>query len=302
MTDFLYFLGRFHVLALHLPIGILLLAVFLEFLVRKPRFRVLEPSMSIVWLAGAIAAVVTVTLGYMHAAEGGFDGPGVNLHRWSGVLLAAFAFVVWAWRAESPGTYARAWPIAVVGTTALLFVTGHYGGNLTHGSTYLVQYAPGPLRSLAGLSDESGPRPPVTNLAAADIYLDVVAPALERRCSSCHNDDKRRGKLTVTSHAKIMKGGEGGPVVVPGDPAKSDLYRRITLPHDNIDFMPKDGKTPLDSQEVAAIGWWISVGAPKSGTLGELQAPEQIQATIAGLLGLKSGGEAPTTAGLNPKQ
>jgi hypothetical protein len=125
---------------------------------------------------------------------------------------------------------------------------------------------------------------------------------LERRCSSCHNDDKRRGKLTVTSHGKIMKGGEGGPVVVPGDPAKSDLYRRITLPHDNIDFMPKDGKTPLDSQEIAAIEWWISIGAPKSGTLGALQAPEQIQATIAGLLGLKSGDAAPTTAGLNPKR
>jgi uncharacterized membrane protein len=302
MTDFWYFLGRFHVLALHLPIGILLLAVFLEFLVRKPRFQAIEASMPIVWLTGAIAALVTVTLGYMHAAEGGFDGPGVNLHRWSGVLLAAFAFFVWAWRAESPGTYAKAWPIAAVGTTALLFATGHYGGNLTHGSTYLVQYAPGPLRALAGLSEESGPRPPVTHLAAADIYLDVVAPALERRCSSCHNDDKRRGRLTVTSYGKIMQGGESGPAIVPGDPAKSDLYRRITLPHDNIDFMPKDGKTPLDSQEIAAIEWWISIGAPKSGTLGELQAPEQLQTTIAGLLGLKSGGKTPTTAGLNPNQ
>ena len=298
MTDFLYFLGRFHVLLLHLPIGILLLAVLLEFLVRRPRFQNLQAAMPIVWLAGAVSAVATVTLGYMHAAEGGFDGPGVNLHRWSGVLLAVFAFVVWAWRAESPGTYARAWPVAVIGTTVLLFATGHYGGNLTHGSTYLVQYAPEPLRSLAGLSGEAAPRPPVTSLAAADIYLDVVSPALERRCASCHNDDKRRGKLTLTSHAKLMKGGESGTVIVPGDPAKSDLYRRITLPHENIDFMPKDGKTPLDDREVAAIEWWIAIGAPKSGTLGELQAPAQIQQTVAGLLGLKADDAAATAANL----
>lgn len=301
MTDLLYFLGRFHVLALHLPIGILLLAVLLECLVRKPRFQNLEPGMPIVWLAGASTAVVTVTLGYMHAAEGGFDGPGVNLHRWNGVLLAGFAFVVWAWRVESAATYARAWPIAVIGTTALLVATGHYGGNLTHGSTYLVQYAPGPLRALAGLSDESGPRPPVTDLAAADIYLDVVSPALERRCASCHNDDKRRGKLTLTSHARIMQGGESGPVLVPGHPAQSDLYRRITLPRDHIDFMPKDGKTPLSPQEIAAIEWWISIGAPKRGMLGELQTPERIQTTIAGLLGLNAGGDAAPTAGLNRK-
>jgi uncharacterized membrane protein len=286
MTDFMYFLGRLHVLVLHLPIGILLLAVFLETLVRQPRFRVLEPCMQIVWLVGAVCAVATVALGYMHAAEGGFDGPLVNLHRWSGALLALFAFFVWAWRGEFRGSYEKAWPLAAIVTTTLLLATGHFGGNLTHGSTYLAQYAPGPLRALAGLSEESAPRPPVTVLATADIYLDVVSPALQKRCGSCHNDDKRRGKLSLASHGKILKGGESGPVIVPGDPAHSDLFRRINLPHDNIDFMPKDGKTPLGQQEVAAIEWWISVGAPKTGTLGQLKAPAQIQATIAGLLGL----------------
>jgi hypothetical protein len=296
MTDFMYFLGRFHVLALHLPIGILLLAVLLEILSRRPRLRALEGSMQMVWLVGAISALATVVLGYMHAAEGGFDGPVVNMHRWSGTLLALFAFLVWACRAEFPRAYAKGWMVAVLGTTLLLFATGHYGGNLTHGSAYLAQFAPGPLRTWAGLPEESAPRRPVTELANADIYLDVVSPALAKRCGSCHNDDKRRGRLTLTSHGKIMKGGEGGPVIVPGAPAKSDLFRRISLPHDNIDFMPKDGKTPLDAQEIVAIEWWISVGAPKAGTLGALKAPPQIQATVAGILGLNAGDPARATA------
>lgn len=286
MTEFMYFLGRFHVLALHLPIGILMLAVFLEILVRRPRFQALEPAMPIVWLAGAISALVTVVLGYMHAAEGGFDGPAVNLHRWGGSLLALFAFVVWAWRAEFPGGYPRGWPLAAVGTTALLFATGHYGGNLTHGPTYLAEYAPGPLRSLMRASEENVSRPPVTDVAVADIYLDVVSPALEKRCGGCHNDQKRRGELSMSTYAKLLKGGESGPAIVPGDASKSDLYRRVMLPSDHVDYMPKDGKPPLTPQEVEAIKWWITAGAPKSGTLKELSAPAEVQSTIAGILGL----------------
>jgi uncharacterized membrane protein len=294
MTEFMYFLGRFHVLVLHLPIGILMLAVLLEILVRRPKFRSLEPAMPIVWLAGAVSALITVVLGYMHAAEGGFDGPAVNLHRWGGSLLALCAFIVWAWRGEFPGSYPKGWPLAVVGTTALLFATGHYGGNLTHGSTYLAEYAPGPLRSLTGGAAKSEARPPVTNVAAADIYLDVVAPAFEKRCVGCHNDEKRRGELSMTSYAKLIKGGESGSAIVAGDPAKSDLYRRIMLPSDHVDFMPKDGKPPLTPQEAEAVKWWIAAGAPKSGTLQELNAPQDIQATIAGILGLAAA--APSTS------
>lgn len=286
MTEFIYFLGRFHVLVLHLPIGILLLAVFLEVLVRRPRFQALEPSLSIVWLTGAVCAVVTVALGYLHTTEGGFDGPGVNWHRWSGSALTLFAFLVWAWRAESPRTYAKAWPVAALGTVALLIATGHFGGNLTHGSMFLVEYAPAPLRRLAGVPEEQLPRAPVTVVASADIYLDVVAPAFRKRCLSCHNDDKRRGELSLTNYANILKGGENGRVIVPSKPDQSELFRRISLPHDHMDFMPQDGKTPLSAQETAAIEWWISVGAPNKGTLAELKAPAKVQASVAGALGL----------------
>jgi hypothetical protein len=134
----------------------------------------------------------------------------------------------------------------------------------------------------------------VTELAAADIFLDVVAPALEKRCVGCHNDEKRRGELSMTSYAKIFKGGESGPILVPGDPAKSDMIRRIKLPADHIDFMPKDGKPPLTVQEATAIEWWIAAGAPKSGTLNELNPPAEVRSTISALLGLPAAGS--TTA------
>ena len=81
MHDFLYFLGRFHVLALHLPIGIILVAVVLDWVARRERYRALAAVAPFLWGAAALSAVVTVVLGYLHFAEGAFTGPAANAHR-----------------------------------------------------------------------------------------------------------------------------------------------------------------------------------------------------------------------------
>src|SRR5262245_1934976 len=114
MTDTLYFLGRFHVLILHLPIGILLLAVVLEVASRRKRFRHLGPALDAVWVLGALAAVVTATLGYLHAMEGGFDSAAINAHRIAGTSLAVMATLVAVARTKFAPTYAVAWPVASI--------------------------------------------------------------------------------------------------------------------------------------------------------------------------------------------
>ncbi|MBN8829736.1 MAG: hypothetical protein J0G94_03705 [Sphingomonadales bacterium] len=289
MSDFIFFLGRFHVLLLHLPIGILLLAVLMEAMSRHPRFAALAPAMSLVWLAGALTALATVALGYMHASEPGFTGPAVNEHRWAGTLLALLATMIWAWRLEAPALFTRVWPLPLAGIVLLLAITGHLGGNLTHGSTYLTEFAPGPFRSMASggkASPEDAPRPKVTDIAKADIYLDIVAPALRDRCGSCHNDDKKRGGLSVVHHDTLLKGGETGPVIIARKPTDSDLYHRITVPRDHVDFMPKNNKTPLDPAQVAAIRWWISIGAPAQGEVGKLAAPADVLTDLRKAAGL----------------
>src|SRR5687767_15888496 len=128
MDELTYFLGRFHVLILHVPVGVLLLAVVMEVLARWPRFFVharspLEPAMPIIWGFGALAAVATVALGYMHASEPGFSGAGVSSHRWAGTALAFTAVLVWAWRADAPKSFARIWPAGMAALAALLIAT-----------------------------------------------------------------------------------------------------------------------------------------------------------------------------------
>ena len=320
--EFVYFLGRFHVLMLHLPIGILVLAVIFEILVRFPKFKFIEPAVGPTWVAGAITAVLTAALGLMHATESGFqDSDAVDAHRFAGLTLAAAACIIAILRTRLTATtatagpawfrkayarlqphfapdaavdraYGKLWPIGVAVVGVMMFITGHLGGNLTHGDTFLVQYAPTPIRRLAGISAEHDPRAKPKDLASADLYLDVVAPAIHQRCDGCHNDSKSSGGLSMADHAKILKGGEKGPVIVPGDPAKSDLFRRINLSPSDKDYMPKDGKTPLTSEQIAAIGAWISAGAPKTGAVGTLKIAANAKPALEKALGLTGGAGA----------
>jgi len=282
--DFIYFLGRFHVLVLHLPIGLIVALFVFEWLTRKEKYRHLEAASPFLWGATAITSLVTVLFGYMHFAEGGFVGSSALQHRNFGTALAAIATVIALVRVSSfAGNYKPVFFPASILLLFLVTITGHYGGNLTHGSTFLVEYAPQPLRSLAGL----GPRrPQVTNLAEADPFADVVGPMLLERCESCHNEDKQESGLDLTSYEMVMRGGESGRVVVPGNTEQSELLRRITEDPDDEEFMPAEGKTPLTARQTQIIEWWIAAGAPQDTTLAAIELTPEAEALLSAELNL----------------
>jgi hypothetical protein len=57
-------------------------------------------------------------------------------------------------------------------------------------------------------------------------YDEHVKPILQAKCFRCHNDDTKKGGLSLTSHASGMAGGGSGPVVNAGDPDGSRLLKR----------------------------------------------------------------------------
>ncbi|MEO1983901.1 MAG: PSD1 and planctomycete cytochrome C domain-containing protein [Fuerstiella sp.] len=86
-----------------------------------------------------------------------------------------------------------------------------------------------------------------------------VAPILQARCLSCHNERDRRGGLSLHSSRSVRAGGESGVVLTPGDVDASYLLDLI-LPADGTAEMPKD-EAPLDASEIAVIRKWIESGA-----------------------------------------
>jgi cytochrome b561 len=137
-------------------------------------------------------------------------------------------------------------------------------------------------------------RPKPATVASADIYADIVGPSLERRCGFCHSEDVSKGGLSLVSYDGVMQGGRSGRVIVPGHPEKSELYRRITLPMDHAQYMPKDGKPPLGKSEIAAISWWIAQGAPRSAKVSSLKLTPEASSALKTLIAGDSGDEQQT--------
>ena len=291
--QFIYFLGRFHVVLVHLPIGFVLAVVFIEFVARREKYRQLDSAAPFLWGVAAISAVITTALGYMHYAEGGFTGWPVHYHRVLGTLLAIAALAAWALRVKDITLYRKLqvpiWLVVLV----LVVAAGHTGGSVTHGPTFLLELAPAPIRTLAGVAPK---RPKVNDWTAADPYEDVVQPIFKNRCSGCHGDDTQKNNLDLVNYATAMKGGDIGMDIVPGDPARSELYRRITLPSGDKDFMPAEGKPPLTDAEVKIINWWIQVGAPTHTTVDKLSVSPEVQSLVAARIGTNGAPASPTAA------
>ena len=102
----------------------------------------------------------------------------------------------------------------------------------------------------------------VNNIFAADDAVDFrrdVAPILQRRCLTCHNDRNQRGGLSLHSAKAADKGGDSGQVIVSGEPDSSYLLDLVT-PSEGTAEMPK-GAPPLKAEEVATLRRWIADGA-----------------------------------------
>lgn len=86
-----------------------------------------------------------------------------------------------------------------------------------------------------------------------------IAPVLAARCVSCHGTEQQKGGLRLDTGALLLKGGDSGPAVVPGDAPGSLLYQVISGAHDELEMPPKGDK--LTEAELAAVAAWIGAGA-----------------------------------------
>ncbi len=109
----------------------------------------------------------------------------------------------------------------------------------------------------AAPTDTPLPAPTETPVQVVAItYSNDIRPLLERRCLNCHGGkDGIKGGLSVKTYADLMKGGESGAVILPGDAANSLLVQLITKGE-----MPKRAPK-LPQNEIDLIAAWVAAGA-----------------------------------------
>jgi len=284
------FIGRFHPVLVHLPIGFLLIAAFLEIGRRVGKVAVSEGTVSFILFWSAISATIACIAGYLLSLGGGYDADLLSDHMWQGIGVAVFAWIAWLVKSDrfhrlipySSVIYLPAFAVA----TILLLTAGHDGGSLTHGEDYLTQYTPEPFRSLAGMSpvkETITEVKPLADVGQALVYKDVVQPILEMRCVQCHNESKQKGDLRMDQLALLVKGGESGPAFVAGKSAESDMIKRCLLPENDDDHMPPKGKPQLTTDQITLISWWIDQGAPADKKVADLTISEQVKPALAAL-------------------
>jgi uncharacterized membrane protein len=269
--DLVLFVGRFHPVLVHLPIGGLVLLGVLELLAKFSRFKDAAQNSRLILGLVAVASATAALLGWMLSQSGDYDPQLLQWHQWTGFAVAATCTVTFL---LSRLGWPRAYRLSLLATLSVLVVASHLGASITHGRDFLTRYAPGPLRSLfqgragAPLAHSTSPDP-----LQSRVFADVVQPILLQRCSTCHGPEKQKAELRVDTLEALLKGGKDGPVLVPGKAKDSHLIQRLLLPLNNEDHMPPEGKPQPTLAEITVLEWWIESGAPTEGQPGGAARP-----------------------------
>jgi cytochrome c553 len=110
-------------------------------------------------------------------------------------------------------------------------------------------------------------------------FEEQIQPILARSCVRCHGPTKHKAELNLATGAGLLKGSESGPVVVPGKPDESPLWKLVEAGE-----MPPEEDQRLSASEVALIRRWIEEGAQLSAAAA---APSLTQHDIVPLLLLR---------------
>ncbi|NQV34089.1 MAG: hypothetical protein HQ515_15460 [Phycisphaeraceae bacterium] len=281
------FLGRLHPLILHLPIGLIFGLCLIEGLSlifdRSARaWRVCRGGYITLLCLSCVAAAVT---GYILSLEGQNDGIILTRHKWLGLSVAGLSLILFvmsvsrSFQSKGFGKSVLRF-LCVVCLFAAIVVTGHLGGQLTHGPRFLSKHAPPALQAFLGPVAQQDPDPASVPVGSATVYHTLIEPILENHCVFCHGADQKKGQLAVHTQEALMAGGRTGPSVVSGASHDSELVKRIQLPLAEVGHMPPDGKTQLSVTQISALQWWVSQGASYDTALNKTELPQALTALL----------------------
>jgi uncharacterized membrane protein/mono/diheme cytochrome c family protein len=271
------FIGRFHPLLVHLPIGILLLAGVFQLLSGRIKFTFLKPVLPLLFFLGMITAILSCITGYLLSQSDGYDEQLISRHQWMGIGVAVVSILAYIIQKKQALLNSQ-WLVSCI-LLVLLVITGHLGGTLTHGTGYL-------SFSTSKSDKELGTQPvrkTIANVQESVAYTDVVQPILQNNCYSCHGPNKQKGGLRMDDINLFLKGGKHGEVFRAGNVEESEIMKRVQLPDEFEQHMPPKGKPQPTDNEIALLHWWINSGAPFNKKVNEIEQPGKIKTLLVAL-------------------
>ena len=257
--DWEIFIGRFHPLMVHLPIGIFMLGYVLE-LLWQTRFQDLVSSRKVIiitYILGLLAGILAAVTGWLLSFSNDYGIEALHDHKQLGILTLVVMLFVIIYQIKGPktkGAYKLAGStIAIV----LISFTGHFGGNLTHGSNYLVKYGPDILKDH---TQDAYERLSGMNPDSLKVYADIIQPLIQNQCLACHNSKENYGGLILENYSDLFKEADHEVPVIAGSPDRSEFLKRVSLPLDHEKIMPPK-KVGFGYTDVQILRYWIENGA-----------------------------------------
>jgi len=255
--------ARAHVVVVHFPVALLMLLALIEVLRWRRKTGSMDQTVAFIAVITALSSIVAIVQGLMLEGDGHGDGAHARLlflHKWLGIVtgVVAIGTAVIAFRrqlGDTPGL-TKLYRAFVLPGAALVSLTGHFGGQMIHGEDYLPIM---PWEMWALMNGPAADAGPVGELPEkVDFYRDVD-PIFKKVCYECHDAKEQKGDLRMDSREAQLKGGEGGPSIIPGDSKKSLTMVRIRGEGEDP-RMPKK-KPALSAHDIALIAKWIDQGA-----------------------------------------
>lgn len=151
-SDMVLFVGRFHPIFLHLPVGALSFLVLLELICSTRRGEAKFGDAALLALiVGAAGSILAVVAGIMLSREGGYAGGSFTLHQTMGIIGTAGVLLALVLRLLGMGQgnfeLLHAYRAMFFLSFGIMGLGAHFGGNLSHGSKFLTEKAPEPFKS-----------------------------------------------------------------------------------------------------------------------------------------------------------
>ncbi|PCJ98928.1 MAG: hypothetical protein COA50_01450 [Flavobacteriaceae bacterium] len=261
---------KLHPIFVHLPIGTIVFAFLLELYALKKPSESMDEIGKLALSFSLVCAILSFASGWFLGKSGDYEPEMLSDHKWMAAFFVLANFLLLILRIGKIHWFKKVY-LPLFGLTLLLVgVTGHLGGNMTHGTEFL-------------FTPVQGNYIVITDIEKAKVYADIIQPIFDFKCSSCHNQNKKKGGLIINSQKGILNGGDSGNILDSFEGGPPQLLTSLSLPIAHEDHMPPKGKIQLSSEEITLINWWVDQGSCFDCFPKDLKRSKKIAEVLIGL-------------------